>query len=84
MLNSKNTLEKSGVFLMSPSLRWRKKLTLLFGFDIIKIMEKIDTKKVIKYWQVTAEHDYDVMLYLFKEKNILNLYFSDILFWKKY
>jgi len=31
-------------------------------------MEKINTKKVIEYWRKTAEHDYEVMLYLFKGK----------------
>ena len=29
-------------------------------------MKKEDVKKVVKYWQKTAEHDYETMLYLFK------------------
>ena len=41
-------------------------MTSAFGFDIIKIMEKLNPKKIIKYWQTTAEHDYEVMLYLFE------------------
>ena len=31
-------------------------------------MKKEDVKKIVKYWQKTAKHDYEVMLYLFKGK----------------
>ena len=31
-------------------------------------MKEINPKKIIKYWQKTAEHDYEIMLYLFKGK----------------
>ncbi|MBW2661456.1 MAG: HEPN domain-containing protein [Deltaproteobacteria bacterium] len=38
-------------------------------------MKKEDIKKIVKYWQKTAEHDYEVMLCLFKGKK-----YSDSLF----
>ena len=38
-------------------------------------MKKENVKKVIKYWQITAEHDYDTMVGLFKIKR-----YSDCLF----
>ncbi|MEA1937127.1 MAG: HEPN domain-containing protein [Patescibacteria group bacterium] len=31
-------------------------------------MRKEDVRKLVEYWQATAEHDYEVMLYLFKGK----------------
>ena len=31
-------------------------------------MEKINVKKVVEYWQVTAKRDYETMLGLFKMK----------------
>jgi hypothetical protein len=43
-------------------------------------MKKEDVKKVIKYWQKTAEHDYEVMLYLFKGKKYSeSLFFGHII-----
>ena len=43
-------------------------------------MKKINTKKVIEYWQKTAEHDYEVMLYLFKGKKYPeSLFFGHII-----
>ena len=38
-------------------------------------MEKINVKKIVEYWKVTAEHDYKTMLGLFKIKR-----YSDSLF----
>lgn len=38
-------------------------------------MKKEDVKKVVRYWQKTAEHDYETMLGLFKIKR-----YSDSLF----
>ena len=38
-------------------------------------MKKEDVKKVVKYWQITAEHDYETMNGLFKIKR-----YSDSLF----
>ena len=38
-------------------------------------MEKLNTKKIIEYWQKTAEHDYETMTCLFKGKR-----YSDSLF----
>ena len=31
-------------------------------------MRKENVKKIVKYWQKTAEHDFETMLYLFKGK----------------
>ena len=45
------------------------------GDNLIWIMEKIDVKKVVKYWRETAKHDYETMLGLFKIKR-----YSDSLF----
>ena len=43
-------------------------------------MKKINTKKVIEYWRKTAEHDYEVMLYLFKGKKYPeSLFFGHII-----
>ena len=42
-------------------------------------MEKLNTKKIIEYWQKTAEHEYEVMLYLFKGKKYSeSLFFGHI------
>ena len=41
----------------------------------MKKMKKEDVKKVVKYWQITAEHDYETMNGLFKIKR-----YSDSLF----
>ena len=42
-------------------------------------MKKEDVKKIVKYWQKTAEHDYEVMLYLFKGKKYSeSLFFGHI------
>ena len=42
-------------------------------------MEKLNTKKIIEYWQKTAEHDYEIMLYLFKGKKYSeSLFFGHI------
>ena len=38
-------------------------------------MKEENVKKVIKYWQITAEHDYDTMVGLFKIRR-----YSDCLF----
>jgi len=38
-------------------------------------MKKEDAKKIVKYWQATAEHDYETMVCLFKGKR-----YSDALF----
>ena len=43
-------------------------------------MKKEDVKKVVEYWQATAEHDYEVMLYLFKGKKYSeSLFFGHII-----
>ena len=43
-------------------------------------MKKEDVKKVVKYWQKTAEHDYEIMLYLFKGKKYSeSLFFGHII-----
>jgi HEPN domain-containing protein len=39
-------------------------------------MKKVDVKKMVKYWQVTAAHDYETMLALFQSKR-----YSDSLFY---
>ena len=42
-------------------------------------MEEINPKRIIEYWQKTAEHDYEVMLYLFKGKKYSeSLFFGHI------
>ncbi len=38
-------------------------------------MEKENIKKIIEYWKITAKHDYETMLWLFKGKR-----YSDSLF----
>jgi len=38
-------------------------------------MKDVDIKKIVKYWEVTAEHDYETMVALFKSKR-----YSDSLF----
>ena len=54
-------------------------MTLILELDTIKIMEKLNPKKIVKYWQKTAEHDYEVMLYLFKGKKYSeSLFFGHI------
>ena len=45
----------------------------------IKKMKKEDVKKIVKYWQKTAEHDFETMLYLFKGKKYSeSLFFGHI------
>ena len=42
-------------------------------------MKKEDVKKIVKYWQKTAEHDFETMLYLFKGKKYSeSLFFGHI------
>ena len=43
-------------------------------------MKKEDVKKIVKYWQKTAEHDFETMLYLFKGKKYSeSLFFGHII-----
>ena len=43
-------------------------------------MKSENVKKIIKYWQKTAEHDYDTMIYLFKGKRYSeSLFFGHII-----
>lgn len=43
-------------------------------------MRKFDVRKIVEYWKITAEHDYDTMLSLFKSKRYYgSLFFGHVI-----